>query len=536
METHGDRRGCNLKAYCYLNLLASAALAATLIGCSSPRYDAPRPPSVAWTQHEETKLGQSLEQQLAGHDGLSGFYLLDSGLAALSMRAGLAEYSQRTLDLQYYTLHEDTTTQLLIYRVLRAAKRGVRVRLLIDDMYAAGRDLDLATLAAHPGIEVRVFNPFLRRGNLGLSRLFEFLGDSTRLNRRMHNKLWIADNAAAIVGGRNLGDEYFDAHSEVNFTDLDLLATGPVVRDLSKSFDEYWNSEWAVPIAAFVANRPGPVQVAEFERTLEARLEGFRDTVYSRALREIRLGPQLVSGQMPLSPARATALYDKPGKISGSSDDLPNPIFTEQLQPVISDAQSEVILITPYFIPSEKGVGILTALARRGVRVRILTNSLAATDVPVVHSGYARFRAGLLAAGVELSEMRPETTPGARRSWWPGASSSASLHAKAIIVDRRHLIVGSMNLDPRSRLHNTEVAVLLESADLGTRLAALFEDAVSPAHAFRVMLAGTESGETDLVWISDEGGKEVRYAQEPAGFWRRLFSLVLGSFAPEELL
>lgn len=222
---------------------ACFAVVLLLAGCATFRIDVERVPSEAWPRPDETTLGRNLAERLAASPGQSGFRLLDSGFDAFAARAALAEAAERTLDLQYYIVREDMTTQLLLYEALRAADRGVRVRLLVDDMYAAGKDFDLATFSAHPNIEARIFNPFLARGPLGLSRLFEFIGSSARLNRRMHNKLWIADNAAAIVGGRNLGDEYFgahvDAHGEVNLTDLGVLALGPVVRETSKSFDEY---------------------------------------------------------------------------------------------------------------------------------------------------------------------------------------------------------------------------------------------------------------------------------------------------------
>jgi putative cardiolipin synthase len=522
---------------CLLAGLSVLCLTVLLAGCTSFRRDVPRTPSEAWLHPEETTLGRALDRQITGHNRQSGFYLLGTGLDALSMRAGLAENAQRTLDLQYYTLHEDVTTQLLLYRVLRAAHRGVRVRLLIDDIYAAGRDFDLATFSAHPNIEVRIFNPFLSRGPLGLSRLLEYLGDSTRLNRRMHNKLWIADNAAAIVGGRNLGDEYFDVHSTVNFYDLDVLATGPVVRELSRSFDEYWNSEWAVPVEAFVSDPPGPEQLAGLERTMEVRLEGFRDTVYAQALRETRLGRQLLSGQLTITPASAKAIYDKPAKVPGDDANAPSrQILPSQMRMLIEAAQKEVILISPYFIPSEQGIGVLNTLVRRGVRVRILTNSLASTDVPVVHAGYARVRERLLAAGVEIYEMRPNMPSNNGRSWQLGASSGASLHAKAVMVDQRQVLIGSMNLDPRSRLLNTEIAVLLSSDEIGAGLATLFTEAAQPVNAFRVMLSGAAPEQGSLLWITEEEGKEVHYDREPAGFWRRFFSSVLGSLAPDELL
>jgi putative cardiolipin synthase len=363
--------------------------------------------------------------------------------------------------------------------------------------------------------------------------LLEFLGDSARLNRRMHNKQWIADNAAAVAGGRNLGDEYFGANGELYFADLDVLAAGPVVQAISRSFDDYWNSEWSVPIEAFVRTLPGPERVAEFERAWPARLESFRDTEYARALRETGLGQALRSGQVPLTPARAEAVYDRPPKMisEGDGNESPGAIYS-RLRTVIEAAQQEVILISPYFIPSEQGVGVLGALARRGVRVRVLTNSLASTDyVPLAHSSYARWRERLLAAGLELYEMRPEQ-PGASR----GRPSGAYLHTKAIVVDRRQAVVGSMNLDPRSRHHNTELALFVESAQLGERLGMLLDDAVRPSLAFRVHLANTGPDRTALVWITEEGGKEVRYDHEPAGFWRRLLSALLGAFAPESLL
>ena len=402
------------------SVIAALCLTVTSAACTAPRLDVPRPFSEAWLRPEETALGREFGKQLAGHPGQSGFYLLSSGMDAFSMRAGLAQNAQRTLDLQYYIVSEDTTTQLLLYRGLSAAQRGVRVRLLVDDLYALGKDFDLATFAAHSNIEVRVFNPFMRRGALGVSQLLEFLGDSARLNRRMHNKLWIADNAAAIVGGRNLGDEYFDAHGEANFADLDVLAAGPVVRDISRSFDDYWNSEWAVPIEAFVANPPDPTQLAEFEHALETRLERFRDTDYARVLRETRLGFQLRSGQLPLVPAPASVLYDKPAKISDQSEGgSPSPLFSSHVRPVIEAAQREVILISPYFIPNEQGIGVLNALARRGVRVRILTNSLASADyVPLAHAGYAAAPEPVWPESPEAERMAgpPSAAPALRRS------------------------------------------------------------------------------------------------------------------------
>ena len=527
------RRGLLYRVRTMSRMLAAAGTA-LVVGCSAGHIDVPRPPSHAIDHPEETFLGRTFASQLKATPGQSGFHLLVSGQEAFLARAALAESAERTLDLQYYIVSEDATATLLLYRALRAAQRGVRVRLLIDDMYAGGRDFDLATFAAHPNVQVRVFNPFLRRGPLGISQLLEFIGDSSRLNRRMHNKLWIADNAAAVVGGRNLGDAYFAAQGESDFADLDLLAAGPVVAEVSRSFDEYWNSEWAVPIAAFVGESPGVVQLDLILSQMAARAARFRETEYARTLRATELGRLVRDGRFLLVPARATAIYDKPAKPQSEAAEGEGNIVPV-LRNMIEAAQQEVSLVSPYFIPSERGIGVLGALARRGVRVRALTNSLASTDVPVVHAGYARHRARLLARGVKLHELRPGSArSGSAR---PGLSSGASLHAKAVVVDRRFVLVGSMNLDPRSRRSNTEVAVLVESEVLGAQLGALFEEATSLDQAFRVELTKPRNEDAPLSWVGREDGKLVRYTGEPlASWWRRFVSSFLGALAPEELL
>lgn len=514
--------------------------AVVIVGCSAVRYDGPRPPSYAIDQPDETFLGRAFATQLAATPGWSGFHLLVSGQEAFLARAALAESAERTLDLQYYIVAEDATATLLLYRALRAALRGVRVRLLIDDLYAVGRDFDLATFAAHPNVQVRVFNPFLRRGPLGISRLFEYIGDSARLNRRMHNKLWIADNAVAVMGGRNLGDAYFNVGGANDFADLDVLAAGPVVAEVSRSFDEYWNSEWAVPIVAFLGEPPRTGQLDLVLSRMTAGAERFRESEYARALRAMEVGRLVRDGRFPLVPARASAIYEPPARPGAVTAEGEAQIMSV-LRKSVEAAQREVILISPWLIPSERGVGVLCTLARRGVRVRVLTNSLASTDVPVVHAGYARYRPRLLACGVEMHERRPSATRsgGARLEFSSGASlsSGSSLHAKAVVVDRRLVLVGSMNLDPRSRLSNTEVAMLIESAVLGGQLGTSFDDAASLDQAFRVELTEPGNENALLAWVGREEGKPMRYTSEPlAGWWRRIVSGLLGALAPEELL
>lgn len=497
-------------------------------GCGTLRLDVPQVPSFALERPEETALGSSFASRLADTPGLSGFHLLVGGQEAFLARVATAEAAQRTLDLQYYIVAGDATATLLLYRAARAAERGVRVRLLVDDVGTGGSEF-LATLATHPNIEVRVFNPFFGRSLLALSRFLEYLGDSKRLNRRMHNKLWIVDNSAAVVGGRNLGDAYFAVGGEHDFADLDVFVAGPLVKEISRNFDVFWNSEAAVPVKAFAVEPPDSGRLAAILAQLKAHAETFRETEYARALRATDLGRVLRSGQLSLVSAPAAIISDVPDKAPGDGGEPP--IFSV-LRATLQSAKREAILVSPYFIPSERGVAGLCALAGKAVRVRILTNSLASTDVPVVHAGYARYRPRLLACGVELHELRP----GAKAARH-GLSSGASLHAKAIIVDRAVMIVGSMNLDPRSRQMNTEVALRIENETLAGQLGALFDEAVTPDQAFRVELAESGNAQSALVWVGEVDGQPVRYDTDPlASWWRRITSGLLGGLAPEELL
>ena len=516
-------------------LLAGAAIL-LIVGCVSVRHDVPRPPSYAIDNPQETMLWRSFAPQLTAHPGMSGLRLLPLGQEAFLVRAALAEAAQRTLDLQYYSMAPDTTGTLLIYRALRAAQRGVRVRLLIDDLDAGDRDAHLALLAAHPNVQVRVFNPFTLRGSVGLSRVLDFLSDGARLNRRMHNKLWIADNAAALIGGRNLGDAYFSADGRGNFADLDVLAAGPVVAEASRSFDAYWNSEWAVPIQAFVIHASGPQELEQFVSQLAARAAAFRDSEYARALRATDLGLLVRSGRLRLTVAHAAVLYDPPAKLQAQTSEQEGHVVSSLRQTILA-TRNELVLVSPYFVPNERGVGMLCELVRRGVRVRVLTNSLASTDVPAVYAAYARYRPRLLACGVALSELRssvPESESGKVRRI---LSSGVSLHAKAIMVDGKLVLIGSMNLDPRSRLSNTEIAVLIDSKELGLELGAWLDEATSLDRSFRPELTTPGDPRTPVFWIGRDDAQLERYSSEPlASWWQRIVSGLLGVLVPEGLL
>lgn len=517
--------------------LAGALLAAVLVlaaGCSTLRHDVPRPESQAFDQPLQTTLGRGLARQLAATPGLSGFRLLPTGQDAFVARAALADAAERSLDLQYHSVSRDATGTLLLYRALLAAQRGVRVRLLIDDFDTGGRDDDFAAMASHPNVQVRVFNPFSRRFAPGVARVLDYLGDGARLNHRMHNKLWVADNAAAVLGGRNLGDAYFSADGQGSYADLDVLAAGPVVSDASHSFDAFWNSEWAEPIQVFT----GPAgDTQAFDRLLAqmaAQALAFRDSDYAQALRTTDLGPQVRSGQIPLIAAPATLLYDPPAKLQAVTPAMTDSV-ADRLRAAAIATQAEMLIVSPYFVPSAQGMALMCELRRRGAQVRVLTNSLASTDVVAVHAGYARYRARMLACGVALHELRPSVVgPGSVQRV---LSSVVSLHGKAIVFDRQSALIGSMNLDPRSRLSNTEIGVLIESPVLGRQLADWFDEATTPERAFRVELSEPGNPASPLTWTGREDGQPVRFTREPlARWWQRLAAGVLGLLVPEEML
>lgn len=505
-----------------------------MAGCATIRDEVPRTSSYAIEKPQATELARAFAAQLGAEPGGSGFRLLPDRQEAFLVRAALAEAAQRTLDLQYHIIAPDTTGTLLIYHAMLAAQRGVRVRLLINDLDVGDRDGQLATLAAHPNIEVRVFNPFARRSLGSLSRFIDYLGDGARLNRRMHNKLWIADNSAALIGGRNLGDAYFNADGRSNFADLDVLSVGPVVAQASRSFDEYWNSEWSVPIQAYAVRTPSADQVERLRQELAARADAFRHGAYASALRASDWAGLVRGGQLALVPAKATVLYDLPAKLQGAAP-APQAHVMSNLREAIAATRRELALVSPYFVPQERGVEVLCGLTRRGVRVRVLTNSLASTDVAAVHAAYARYRPRLLACGVILHELRP-SLPG-RTSLRQVISSGVSLHAKAILLDGKVLLIGSMNLDPRSRLSNTEVAVLIDSDILGGQAGAWLEQATQTDRSFRPELTEPGNPASPLVWHGEEDDKPVRYTREPlASWWQRMSSTLLGAVIPEDML
>jgi putative cardiolipin synthase len=510
----------------------AGALIMTFAGCATLPRDISREPSHALDLSQDTKLGRAITPAAGQHPGKSGFHLLGSGMDAFVARMALAEAAERTLDLQYYIFHDDLTGKLILDNILSAADRGVRVRILIDDTTAKGRDAGIAVLSSHPCIEVRIFNP--SAGRSSATWFFNAAADFDRINHRMHNKMFVADNQAGVVGGRNIGDEYFSAREGVNFADLDLLVLGPVVQDLSRSFDDYWNSEWAYPIEALHEKRPDPAALEKGREILAAHRSAARDSEYAKRLRESDLLTKLLARELPLVWAPAHVVADRPDKVASAGKPPASEKSGGKLRFLVENARSELIISSPYFIPGKNGIRFFEKLRNNGVRVRILTNSFAGNDVAVVHSGYAKYRKDLLRMGVELHELKPSLAAAPEKERARFGSSGASLHAKSFVVDREQVFVGSLNLDPRSVDLNTELGIIVESPELAQGLLRQFEELFKPSFSYRLVLDKPEGG---LVWISEENGREVRYTRDPGvGFWRRSSTWFLSIFAPESLL
>ena len=524
--------------------LAAALVAMALAGCatSSLRPDFERAPSTALAGGEATTIGQAVGPVLANHPRESGFVMLDDNVSALLARVILANQAERSIDLQYYIYHGDPTGRLLTQRLLAAADRGVRVRALLDDMYVLGNDASVAAIDAHPLIEVRVFNPFMARG---ASKGRQFAADAKRLNRRMHNKAFIVDGQVAVVGGRNIGDEYFGAKEEFNFRDLDLAAVGPVVADVASNFDRFWNSAQAYPISAFQAVQAGPAQLDAARTRLRSDVRQFAESDYARAARKVDFIQQVKTGTLTMYWGKAELESDLPEKGDPAMADSSAVRMSPRLRPLVETSRRQVVLISPYFVPGPKFTDLLLALEARGVEVLVLTNSLAANDVAAVHSGYARYRKRLLAGGVEIHELRP--APGGAAGSGSGSgggstsggssgsksSGGASLHAKAFVVDGEVVFVGSYNMDPRSALLNTEMGVVVESPDLAQAVLDYYRRGTSPGASYRVSL--DESGR--LRWHTTVDGKPVSYDKEPeASLWKRTQASLLRALPIEDQL
>lgn len=510
-----------------LRALLLPLICTLLTACSLPPLtDRTVSTALPVAEAQQTRMGQALAPQVAAHPGLSGVHALPDPLAAFATRALLIRTAQRTLDVQYYIWRGDTTGDLLLQELQAAAERGVRVRLLLDDVGTAGLDAQWRRLDQHPLIEVRLFNPMVLRRPKALG----YVTDFARANRRMHNKSLTADNQATVVGGRNIGDEYFGATDGVLFADLDVLAVGAIVPQVSQDFDRYWASDSAYPVDALLpANSPAVNQRLQTE--LAQATTSPHAQRYQQAVAQAPFMQQLLQGQLPLEWSAVRMVSDDPAK--GLRQAQREGLLMAQLAEVIGQPSQSVDLVSPYFVPTEAGVAAFAQLRARGVEVRVLTNALEATDVAVVHAGYAKWRRALLEHGVVLYEMRRQASGAAETGHSPGplGSSGSSLHAKTFAVDGQRIFVGSFNFDPRSALLNTELGFVIESPALAQQVSAAFAQQI-PLNSYRVLL----DKQGRLEWRSGVGQPPAVYHQEPGTHWIERGWLRLLGWLPIEWL
>ena len=550
-----------------LTLLACASTVILLAGCAaSLPKNVERPISTALSQPQGTVLGSFINQKrpATARSDASAFTLISGPKHALSSRMALVENAQQTLDLQYYAIHADQSTGRLLRAIVQAAQRGVRVRVLLDDFHSTGPDAQIMRLAFVPNVEMRMFNPLAGSRASTIGRAWTLLTDFQRAQQRMHNKLFVADNALAVIGGRNLGDAYFDASNDGNFVDLDVLTGGPIVKDLSRSFDRYWNNVRAYPVQSLVSEQ----ELLQLKSQFEQEDSKAASEPAQASPSEPKLdAPALDLRQIPWIWARALVLADNPAKIPAEGDELTAeaevlgaaflktddrsiaPLsaapalhaesVVDGLLALIRSAKQDLLVVSPYFVPGSEIMSAFRTARAQGVRIRILTNSLASNDAPLAHAGYARHRKELLELGVSLYEMRSEAAnvrsalrAGASGSSGSTGSSRAMLHTKLLVIDGRLVAVGSMNLDMRSRLQNTEIALLIASRSF-SQLATDSIDESLPENSWRVEL--DQNGQ--LVWRApqDSGLSDAR-SEPDASLGLRLMLQLIGPLAPDSLL
>jgi putative cardiolipin synthase len=508
--------------------LAAVLILVLISGCATLPKNFDRPPSYAFTDTDNTRLGKGRPDEMLEYPGQTGFLLLGNGLDAFVARALLAHGADRSIDVQYYLYHNDLVARLFTDQLLKAADRGVRVRLLVDDMDLEGRDLSVAAMDSHPNLEVRIFNPFSRK----TGRITQFVTRMGSVTRRMHNKSFTVDNQVTILGGRNMGNEYFDADPDLAFSDLDVMCIGPVAQEVSAAFDLYWNSELAYPVSVLIDKSPTTEEIKQGRQKLSEYVAKQADSDYLQALRDSNLANDIRQKNVRYQWGEAVVFYDQPEKILHDFDKTEYHL-APKLAPYFEGVQEELIIFSPYFVPGKKGTAFLTQLSQRGVRVRILTNSLSSNDVGVVHAGYAKYRKDLLRGGVELYEMNKKLTRKQRKEKkGKGGSSTASLHAKSFVFDRKKVFIGSLNLDPRAVVHNTEIGVVMESTEIATGISDWFDQHIEEV-SFRLEL-NKESGTEKILWHGLVDGKQQTFDVDPyTGFWRR-FGIGFMSILPIE--
>jgi putative cardiolipin synthase len=498
----------------------TVAMAATLFsmaGCASIDFDYPRVESHAFTDTAETQLGRQVAPYVATKpEKQSGFYPVNDGIEALASRLLMAGRAEKSIDVQYYLIKNDIVGRTFIYSLVQAADRGVRVRLLVDDMFTSGYDVGLAALDSHPNFEIRIFNPF-HRGSVG--KVKSAVTGFGRINRRMHNKSFTIDNQITLIGGRNIADEYFGAREDAKFGDLDVVAVGPIVQEVSAMFDTYWNHETALPVAAFIKELENPeATLTELKARLAKAPHEAERSKYAEAVRS-RIPRFVESDKDVFEWAPYQLVVDSPDKgIKAKAKAGEVELITTPLIESLRSAKEELVLVSPYFVPLKSGIKGLSKLQAGGVNITIITNSLAANNQFTVHGGYAPSRKPLLAAGVKIYEVRPDAEVSGTE-FVNASGAKATLHTKAFIVDRSHVFIGSFNFDPRSANINTELGVIIHDPDLAELYSKQIEKNLS-SQTYEVFL--NEKGK--VRWRGYEDGKEIIYDKEPNTTWGQRFS------------
>jgi putative cardiolipin synthase len=516
---------------------AVVSISVLLTGCAGVTSHPGPPPSHAYTDVAGTRLARIAAANLpaasaAASAPVSGFRLLPEGEHAFDARIALARRAERSIDAQYYQIQNDAIGQRFLRELRDAAQRGVRVRLIVDDLYAAGEDELFAGLAAYPNAEVRIFNPLPSRAGSFKTRLLFSMWDFRRINHRMHNKLFVADNSFVVSGGRNIANEYFMRSESANFIDMDVLSSGPVAHDFSASFDRYWNSPQVVPIGVLAA----PVDAATARRRFDESVSQAGDDITPRPADILGATPvadQLDAGHLGQVFAAADVFADSPAKVDDDGSEAATDTVTEKTLAVFATAHESVRITSPYFIPGERGLAMMQRAGAAGGETSLVTNSLGATDEPLVYEAYQRYRLAMLQAGVHIYELSPTLAP---RSGQLGSfgRSLGRLHAKVAIIDMRRAFIGSMNLDPRSARTNTELGLVIESPEIAAQLHGLFRSNLASG-AYRLRLTPDRE---HVVWVeTDADGQEIVHREEPgSNRLQRLWLRLLSSFVGEDLL
>lgn len=491
------------------------------VACTSVSLDQPKHASTVITNNSNTDLG-ILAANWESHNGeKSGFFPLLKGMDGLGARLELAERAELSIDLQYFMMKDDTAGMVMSDALLKAADKGVRVRFLLDDIFTTEPDSKLQMLNQHPNIEIRLFNPVSRRGIHSLN----FIGHFSQANRRMHNKSFTVDNAVSIIGGRNIADEYFQLKKEASFADFDMLALGPIAHEISDSFNLYWNHALAIPIEQLSTNID-PALLTDTRAEMREHADNVYETVFRQAL-ESEVLKELINDQEKLYAAHARVLSDDPEKLNHRISDE-YMLLINELNKVLDNADDEIIFLTPYYIAGESGVQLVKNLTNRGMRIVVLTNSLASTNHVPVHSGYAGYRKEVIEAGVELYEVRANA---GREMQGENSPEALTLHTKLILIDRRYLFVGSLNLDPRSFEINAEMGVLIDSEELTSYMAKGLDKKI-PTIAYHVII--NDKGK--LEWHSIIDGENVIETHEPqTSAWLRFKAWLMKIVPVKEL-